>query len=593
MITIEYLLLAASTLIVLSVVIAKFSDNLGVPTLLLFLGIGMLAGSDGPGGIYFDDARLAQSIGIIALVIILFSGGLETKWSRARPVLRDATLLATVGVLLTAFTIAGAVMLLFGLTFLQGLLLGAIVSSTDAAAVFSVLRSRNIALKGHLQPLLEVESGSNDPMAVFLTIGTLQLMQEPSGGVSGILLLFVYQMVIGAAAGYLGGKAMVFALRRLTLSFDGIYPVFALACAGLLYSATALVEGSGFLAVYIAGIVAGNSDFVQKKGTLRFFDGLSWLGQIAMFLTLGLLVFPHQLVYVIPSGLLLSAILILIARPAGVFLSLALSRYTLREKLFISWVGLRGAVPIILATFPMLSGVEGANIYFNIVFFIVLTSAVAQGWSLPAVARRLGLIDDEQRLQRYPIEFAGTERSEMQLVELLVPYRADASGKPVVELGLPQDCLVVLISRNGEFLVPSGGTHVEGGMHCWCWRMRGTFRRSGRYWRGCESGRIPIAGTRSRGSSCRRCRRTLALCCGPWALPVPVVRSFLFLHPSHLLSILPYHTLRVNQRDPFGSPSTVDVPAPAAGGGRTVSLRTRNSGRNADAPQDTPPPCRR
>ena len=461
MISIEYILLITCSLILLSVAIAKFSDNLGVPTLLIFLGIGMLAGSDGPGGIYFDDARLAQSIGIIALTFILFAGGLETKWNSVRPIIREASILATVGVLLTAFVIAVISMVLLNLSFLQGILLGAIVSSTDAAAVFSVLRSKNVSLKGNLKPLLELESGSNDPMAVFLTIGTLQLIANSETTVPSIAVMFVYQMTIGGALGLGFGKTMTIILNRLKLPYEGIYPVFALAFAGFVYSATTLLEGSGFLAVYIAGIVIGNSDFVQKKSLIRFFDGLSWLSQIAMFLTLGLLVFPHKIVPVIGSGLIISFCLIFIARPLGVFISLLFSKFSLKERMFISWVGLRGAVPIILATFPLLAGIPGADIIFNIVFFIVLTSVLIQGWSIPSVARWLNLAAPETKRFRSPMEFSGGENSDTQLIDFIVPFNAEMIGKSVVELGLPGDSLIVVISRNDEYIVPSGGTYIE------------------------------------------------------------------------------------------------------------------------------------
>lgn len=461
MISFEYLILIGSSLILLSIAIAKFSDNLGVPTLLLFLGIGMLAGSDGPGGIYFDDAKLAQSIGIVALIFILFAGGLETKWTEVKPILREASILASFGVLLTALLITIIIMAVFQVSFLQGLLLGSIVSSTDAAAVFSILRSKNVSLKGTLKPLLELESGSNDPMAVFLTIGTLQLITNPESTITDVVLLFVYQMVIGAASGYGFGKLMTVSLNSLKMSYEGIYPVFALAFAGCLYSATTLLNGSGFLAVYIAGIIIGNSDFVQKKSLIRFFDGLSWLSHIGMFLTLGLLVFPHKIVPVIGSALIVSFSLILIARPIGVYISLLYSKFTNKEKLLISWVGLRGSVPVILATFPLLAGVEGADLIFNVVFFIILTSALIQGTSIPYVARWLHLAAPETKRLRSPLEFAGNENSDTQLVDFIVPFNAEMIGKPIVELGLPSDSLIVVISRNDEYIVPSGGTLIE------------------------------------------------------------------------------------------------------------------------------------
>jgi len=462
MISFEYLLLTGSSLILLSIAIAKFSDNLGVPTLLLFLGIGMLAGSDGPGGIYFNDAKLAQSIGIIALVFILFAGGLDTKWNDVRAVVKEAGLLATAGVLLTAFSIAFFAVNIFHVPFLHALLLGAIVSSTDAAAVFSVLRSKNVSLKGNLKPLLELESGSNDPMAVFLTIGALQLITGESS-VGNVLLLFFYQMGIGAVFGFVFGKGMVFIFNRLKFPYEGIYPVFAIAYAGLIYAATSLVDGSGFLAVYIAGLIIGNSDFIQKKSLLRFFDGLSWLGQITMFLTLGLLVFPSHIIPVIGAGLAVSLFLIFVARPVSVFVSLTFSKLAFKEKVFVSWVGLRGAVPIILATFPMLAGIENAELIFNIVFFIVLTSAVIQGWSIPAVAKWLSVDEPMKKRARYPIEFAPVANVDTELVDLQVPFNSAIIGKSIIELRMPHDSLVVLINRDDNFIVPSGGTHIEEG----------------------------------------------------------------------------------------------------------------------------------
>ena len=461
MISFEYLILIASSLILLSIAIAKFSDNLGVPTLLLFLGIGMLAGADGPGGLYFDDVKLSQSIGIIALIFILFAGGLDTKWNEVRPVIKEASILATLGVLVTALSIAALMVFVYNLSFLNGLLLGAIVSSTDAAAVFSVLRAKNVSLKGNLKPLLELESGSNDPMAVFLTIGTLQLLTIPDSTWSDVILLFFYQMGIGALFGYGFARGMVLILNKLRFPYEGIYPVFAIAYAGLIYAATTLVNGSGFLAVYAAGLIIGNSDIIQKKSLLRFFDGLGWLGQIAMFLTLGLLVFPSELIPVIGSGVVISAFLIFCARPVGVFLSLAFSGFSLKEKIFISWVGLRGAVPIILATFPLLAQTLDAGALFNVVFFIVLSSALLQGWTIPLVARWLGVDAPMKKSSRYPIEFAPAQNSDTQLVDLMVPINSEIIGKTIVELGMPADSLIVLINRDDNYIVPSGGTAIE------------------------------------------------------------------------------------------------------------------------------------
>jgi len=463
MIGVEYLLLIWSVLILLSIAIAKVSDNLGVPTLLLFIGVGMLAGSEGPGGIHFDDPLLAQSIGIIALVFILFAGGLDTSWPSVRPVIWHGIALSTVGVLVTALSVGFLASRVLGFSFPTAFLLGAIIASTDAAAVFSVLRSRKVSLMGNLKPLLELESGSNDPMAVFLTVGLIQLTASPEKSISDILVLFLFQMGIGAITGFSLGKLMVLILNHLRFAYEGIYPVFLLAFASLVYGATSLVGGSGFLSVYIAGLVVGNSDFVHKKSLLRFFDGLAWLSQIAMFVALGLLVFPSRLIPVFPVGLVISGFLMFVARPLSVHVSLMFSRFHMREKALISWVGIRGAVPIILATFPLLANLPDAEVMFNLVFFIVLTSALLQGWSVPIMAHWLRVDAPPEHRKVYPIEFTPPKGVDTELVDLIVPYDSDTVGKSIVELGMPDDSLVVLLSRNDDFIVPSGGTILEAG----------------------------------------------------------------------------------------------------------------------------------
>jgi cell volume regulation protein A len=463
MIPIEHILLIGSLLILLSIGLARVSDNLGVPTLLLFLAIGMLAGSEGPGGIYFDDASLAQSVGIIALVFILFAGGLDTNWRDSKPIFKEAAALATIGVLFTAVAVGLFVTVFSGFSLLTGLLLGAIVSSTDAAAVFAVLRSRNISLHGRLKPFLEFESGSNDPMAVLLTVAAIQLITAPQSSFYSIAFLFVSQMGLGAILGFVFGKILVMALNRFKIQYEGMYLVLILAFAMLTYGATALSGGSGFLAVYVAGLVAGNRDFVQKKSALRFFDGLAWLSQITMFLTLGLLVFPSRILPVLGTGLACSAFLMFVARPASVFLTLSLSRLGWRAKTLVSWVGLRGAVPIILATFPLIAGIPEAEMIFNVVFFIVLTSALLQGSSIPFVARLLRLQAPIAQRRKYPIEFAPLEGVDTELVDLFIPFGGAASEKSIVELGLPKDSLIVLLSRGDRYIVPSGGTVLEEG----------------------------------------------------------------------------------------------------------------------------------
>lgn len=460
---IEYILLVGSVLILISTTIGKLSDNLGVPTLIIFMVVGMLAGSEGPGGIEFDDPGLASSIGIVALVFILFGGGLETRWSDVKSVLAPAVGLSTFGVLATALLIGVFAYTFLGIPIEYGFLLGSIISSTDAAAVFSVLRSKNVSLKGRLKPLLELESGSNDPTAVFLTVGFLEIIRSPETTLFNLVGLFVLQMGLGGLLGYFLGKAMVLLLNRLRFSYEGFYPVFALSFACLIYSSTAVLQGSGFLAVYIAGIVLGNSKFVQKKSLFRFFDGLAWLSQIGMFLTLGLQVYPSRLVPVVNTGLIVSAFLMLVARPLSVFVALTPTKFNWREKLFISWVGLRGSVPIILATFPLMAGIPQADLLFNLVFFIVLTSALLQGWSIPLAARLLGLTVPAEFKKSHPLEFEPLAGSDTELVDLTVPYQSDVIGKSLVELELPQDSLIVLIGRGETYIVPSGGSVFEPG----------------------------------------------------------------------------------------------------------------------------------
>lgn len=458
---IDYLLLTGAILILLSILIAKSLDNIGIPTLLLFIGIGMLAGSDGIGGIYFDDPSLAQSIGIIALVFILFSGGLDTNWSESKVALKPAFTLATLGVFVTAIIIAVFVMLIFKTSFLMGLLIGAIVSSTDAAAVFSILRIGNINLKKNLKPTLELESGSNDPMAVFLTVGTIELILNADKTFLDLILYFALQFGVGSLIGLSFGKLMVYLINKLKFSYEGIYPVFALALCFLIYSIPPIVNGSGFLAIYIAGIIVGNSQIVHKKALVRFFDGLAVLSQIAMFLTLGLLVFPSKLVDVIWIGLLLSLILIFIARPLSVFIGLLPFKYGFKEKAFISWVGLRGAVPIILATFPLIMGIENSDLIFNLVFFVVLTSSLVQGWSINFVAKRLGLASSVKKNKQIPIEYTPDSELDTELIDIIIKEESEIINKQIVELDFPKDCRIILIWRDNNTIVPSGGTTFQ------------------------------------------------------------------------------------------------------------------------------------
>lgn len=461
---IENILLAAAVLLLLSVIASKASGGLGVPQLLLFLAIGMLAGSDGLGGIYFDDPYLTQLIGVMALAFILFDGGLATELKYIRPVLGRGLLLSSLGVLLTALFVGVFVHFALGFPLLQGLLLGAIVSSTDAAAVFSVLRSRSVRLKGDLEPLLEFESGTNDPMAVFLTIGLTEMILSADGSLLALVPMFIWQMSLGALLGAALGWSMAAFVNHFKLAYDGLYPVLTIAMVLLTYGLTALLGGSGFLAVYLAGLVMRRRDFLHRRSIMRFHDGLAWLMQITMFLALGLLVFPGRLPSVAGTGMLIAAFLILAARPLSVFISLALQRMPGREKLMVSWVGLRGAAPIILATFPLLAGLDGADTIFHLVFFIVLTSVLLQGTLIPHVAAWLKV--DSPTLPPfppYPLELIPTASPNSELVEVVVAPGSRADGKAIVDLGLPAGALIVLIHKDNEYLIPSGGTRLQAG----------------------------------------------------------------------------------------------------------------------------------
>lgn len=389
MLSIEYILLVTSILLFLSIIASKVSIKLGIPALLLFLLIGMLAGSDGPGNIYFDNSKLAQHLGIVALIFILFAGGFDTKWEEVKQVALRGLSLSTLGIFITTFLVGLFANKILNFTWLEGLLLGAIISSTDAAAVFAVLRGKNIKLKEGLRPLVELESGCNDPMAVFLTVGLLQLMTSHTSSLLETWILFLKQFSIGTVLGYGIGKIAVSILKHFKLEYEGLYPALTMSLVAFVYGATTYLGGSGFLSVYLLGLIMGKHEFNNKNYLMHFHDGVAWLMQIMMFLTLGLLVFPSHLPSIAKTGILTATFLVFIARPVSVLFSLILAKMGFKEKVLVSWAGLRGAVPIILATFPMLACIPKAETIFNLVFFVVLVSVLVQGTTISHVAKLL------------------------------------------------------------------------------------------------------------------------------------------------------------------------------------------------------------
>lgn len=462
MFLIDTLILAAGVLIGLGALASKLSARLGLPGLVVFLLIGMGVGTDGL-GVEFDNYQAAHAIGTVALGLILFDGGLRTPLASFKLVWAPAGVLATFGVLITSLVTGVAAAWILDRPLLEGLLLGAIVGSTDAAAVFSLLRSAGVRVERRVAALLEVESGSNDPMAIFLTIGLLEVLTHQSTLGWDLLLLFVQQMGIGAAAGVLGGKLAVKLINRSQLGTAGLYPILTGACGAVAFGVAANLGGSGFLAAYLAGIIIGNSRIVFQNGTLRFFDGLAWGSQISMFLVLGLLVTPRHLVPVIGSGLLISCVLIFIARPLSVFPLLRPFGFNFRETLLVSWVGLKGAVPIILATFPLLFGLESGALVFNVVFFVVGVSAVVQGTTLPWVARLLRLDLPPEPQSPVTLELASLFDTDAEIVEYVVKADDPVVGVHLRDLDLPEGAIVAMIIRDRKLVPPRGSTLIQAG----------------------------------------------------------------------------------------------------------------------------------
>lgn len=451
----EKLILFTSIILILGVISTKFSNKLGVPSLVFYIVVGMLLNWF----IFFDNVKVTQLFSTIALVIILFDGGFKTRWSKIKNIIPSATSLATVGVILTTLITAFFAHIILNLSWLNSFLLGSIVSSTDAAAIFAVLEGKNIDSK--VASTLEVESGTNDPMAIFLTVSAISLINGEVTSATSLVFSFFWEMIIGGVLGIIFGKLSYYLIEKIDNDSSTLCSVFVLSLGFLTFSVVTLLHASGFLAVYIMAIYLGNKNISHGYSVERFHDSLAWIMQIVMFVLLGLLVFPKDLLqYIIPS-LILSAVLMLIARPIGVFISTIFSRFTIKEKLFISWSGLKGAVPIVLGTYPIVSGVPNSSMLFNVVFFIVLTSALIQGYTLAPFAKKLGLLKEDLPKIEHRLELISTGKSKKDMIKIFIGEDSKSIGKALKDINLPDKTIISAIIRDGDILTPVGDTVIE------------------------------------------------------------------------------------------------------------------------------------
>lgn len=463
----EGFLLIGAILLVVSIFVSKLSYKFGVPTLLLFLLVGMVFGSDGV-GIEFNNMKYAQAIGIVAMSIILFSGGMDTKFSDIKPVVIPGLILSTVGVILTALITGFFIYLLsksaiISITFslATSILLASTMSSTDSASVFSILRGQSMGLKNNLRPMLELESGSNDPVAYIMTITMISAVTSGEGLSWMLVLNFFVQLCVGALFGYLFGKIGVFVVNKINLHNTSLYPILVLCLIFVTYSSTFFLNGNGYLAVYIAGMVIGNHPLVKKMETSTFLDGLTWLFQIIMFLILGLLVNPHELLSVAPFAILVGIFMIIFARPLTVFIALLpFKKIDTKSKLFVSWVGLRGAVPILFATYPVIANVPDSHIIFNVVFFITILSLIIQGMTIPFFARKLELNEKiEKEGNDFGIVFP--EEIDSKLWDVEITEHMLVHGNRLMDMQLPKGILVIMIKRDDKYIIPNGDAEIH------------------------------------------------------------------------------------------------------------------------------------
>src|SRR4051812_4755466 len=454
------LLLVVGAILGGSVIAAYGAARTGLPVLVAFLGVGMLLGSDGVGGVDFNDAELTRRIGIVGLGLILFEGGLQISWRRLRDVAAPAAALSTLGVVVTGAIVGLGARAVLDLSWLEAFLLGAVVASTDAAAVFATLRTTRI--RRRVARTLEAESGGNDPMAIALTLGLIMWIERPGRyGVEDLLLLVVRQIGLGLLVGVALGLAAAWLFARIPATVGSFAPVASLAAAAVAFGAADVIGGSGFLAVYLVGLAVGSTPSRYRRQLVAFHEGLAFAAQVALFVVLGLLVFPHKLPGVAAPAIALSLLLILVARPVAVFVSTAFLGFSNKERVLLGWAGLRGAVPIVLATFALSSDVPHNQTIFNVVFFVVIVSTAIQGTTLERVAEALGLVNPAPQLQEHPIDVA--PMSQLELVDFAVAPDHAVAGAAVRELGLPRDALVAVINRGSDAIPPRGSTLVEPG----------------------------------------------------------------------------------------------------------------------------------
>lgn len=459
-----WLLLTSGALLALGVLMSRASRRVGVPVFLLFIALGMLAGSEGLGGIAFEDYHLSFRLGSIALALILFDGGLNTRWSTCKTAIRPASVLATVGVAGTA-VIVGLGAMLLGFDIWTAMLIGAVVSSTDAAAVFSTLRSSGLQLQKRVGTTLELESGLNDPMAVILTMALTFGIAGQTALTPWLAVDIAVQLGVGVIVGLAMGALGRWILRHVRLSAGGLYTVLTLGLAFSAFGLATIGKGSGFLAVYVAAVVIGNSQFPYRSSLLRFHDAAAWLGQVAMFVLLGLLVFPSQLLEVGWRGLVLALVLVFVARPVVVAMCLLPFGYTRREIGYIAWVGLRGAVPIVLATFPVLAGIDGAGEIFNMVFFVVVVTAIVPGGTVGWLTRRLNLTSDAPPPPPAVLEMTSLTQIDGEVMSFYIRPAAATCGSAIRDIPFPDGASALLIVRDGKLIAPKGQTILQASDH--------------------------------------------------------------------------------------------------------------------------------